>query len=64
MRADAVVGKVELPGEPLDGAATTTQQGNYVPARALEKPLVPICSQFIPSIRCFSVAGQANLYNK
>ena len=63
VRADAVVGEVELPGEPLDGAATTTQQGNHLPARALEKLLVPICSQFVPSIRGLSVAEQANLYN-
>jgi hypothetical protein len=64
VRADAVVGEVELPGKLLDGATTTTQQGNHLPARALEKLLIPICSQFVPSISYLSVAGQIDLYNK
>ena len=52
MRPNAVVREIELPGEILDGPASTTNQRDDPPACALEKFLVPTlyaANTFLPS---------------
>jgi hypothetical protein len=44
VRADPVVREVKRSGELLDRVASATQQRDYLPARALEKLLIPVRS--------------------
>src|ERR671916_1409863 len=45
MRADAVVGEIQCPGEVLHSALGASEQRDDPPSRALEEPHVPVRSQ-------------------